>query len=397
MARKKKPMKEEDLRKLAEAVLDKGWDKISTTAVVATLGHSFYHRHCKGEENMQSLLQKIRELDPDKYGHLRYVRIHKDHFTRQPLRPGEEDIISDMILKSYEQSPWRSEGPPLDVIKSIRERLEQAGFQRSEASIRGHAQKIWEGKYRTVEGLPQYLMNPRPRAKAEEDVAENLERILGDFKKQKKDKFIDGVINSDDNDNRAREYLYLAGRGHQALVAYMMDPKNYKNILRSDFDLVAVDFTKANTPPDLFEKCKDNVELLEEICKQEGGIVSFVDSWLRCDMVFRDGDGNYHVAEIKQNAVNHNLNGRKGYPNADKVVEQIGAYTGGLQARIEWINRNRPEGKKIPEQVHGIVIAYAIDDELYDYLIDKDNLRPIKVSKRAVGSYLKGLPGKEDD
>jgi hypothetical protein len=393
MARKKQPMDDEDLKKLAEAVLEKGWNKISTTAVVAKLGPSFYQSHCKGEENMQALLQKIRGLDPDRYGHLKYVRINKENHVRQPLRPGEEDIISDMILKSYEQGPWRSEGPPLDVIKSIKERLEQAGFLRSEASIRGHAQKIWEGKYRTVEGLPQYLMSPRPKAKSEEDadITAELETKLDNFKKTKKDKSLDGIISTEENEQKKNQYLFLASRGHQALVAYMMDPKNYKKLLGSDYELVAVDFTKANTPLDIFEKCQDKAEALEKICEQEGDVVSFVDNWLRCDMIFRDGEGNYHVAEIKQNAVNHNIDGKKGYPNADKVVEQISAYIGGLMGRIEWKNRDKPAGKKIPGQVQGIVIAYVIDPDLYEFLIEKDELRPIKVSKRAVGTYIKGL------
>lgn len=397
MARKKKeipPMQEEDLRRLAELALEKYHGKISTTIIQRSgqegiLPKSFYLRYGKGPEKMEALVRTIRELDPDRYGFIRYERIHDGPASRTKLNPEEEKIIVDMIIKSSEDDRWRSDNPPLELIQSIQATLEQNNFYRSISSLTSHARNIWSKQ--KVTGLPAYARSPRPKAKPEEDVdaKEELEKKLDDFQKEKKDKTIDDMIDDDKNEQDKSHYLALASRGHQALVAYMMDPKNYKKLLGSDYELVAVDFTKANTPADLYEKCQDRAEALEKICEQEEDIVSFVDNWLRCDMIFRDGEGNYHVAEIKQNAINHN--GREGYPNADKVVEQVSAYTGGLRGRIQWMNRNRPDGKKIPEQVEGIVIAYVIDDDLHDFLMEKDELRPIKVSKRAVGSYLKGL------
>ena len=81
----------EVLERIAEEAINHGWDNIRSTLINAVAGRSFYQRFCLGRKNMEAILEQIRQLNPDRYGHLRYIPFQRKRGLIQRLRPEEEE------------------------------------------------------------------------------------------------------------------------------------------------------------------------------------------------------------------------------------------------------------------------------------------------------------------
>ena len=83
------------LRQIAEQAIQHGWDIVRTPLVRCVAGDSFYNRFAKGEQNMHALLERIRNLDPKRYGHLSYVPVRSNRGRPRRLDPAERQIIPE--------------------------------------------------------------------------------------------------------------------------------------------------------------------------------------------------------------------------------------------------------------------------------------------------------------
>ncbi|MBN2053062.1 hypothetical protein JW756_06160 [Candidatus Woesearchaeota archaeon] len=384
---------EEELRKVGDAANEKGWSIVRSTLVKAVLGERFYQRHCLGKERMIAFVKKIKFTDPTLYGHLEYTAVEKGPRDVKRLSPEEENIFTEVLCRKSEENDWGHDNPPKNVVHAIKNKLEEHGYKRRESSISYHASAIWQGYYKNFNGImPNRLLMARER-KISSQIIRRIESKAKLLEQKNKDlETILGEGNSRERSKKRKEYLTIASRGHQALIAYLMESKNYKRILveeaglGNDLKLISVDFTESNTPCDLYNKYKRKAKLLERRCKEDAEMIAFVDGWMRCDMIFKRNDA-YFVVEVKQNAVNHekDAEGKEGFPNATKAVQQLGAYIGGLRETLKLKNSELPEEQKFPEKVFGILVAYTIDPKLQEYFKKSpDLIKTITIPKEEV-------------
>lgn len=380
MARRRKKPDTEVLRKIGEEVLNRGWDVVRTSAVKAVAGKGFYSAYAKGPENMNRLVDQIRELDPEKFGHLRYVPIPRKKSAHTHLSDKEEAIIEDVLLELTDENNELPKG----AFKEVHRRLKEAGFDRSYSSTHYHARTIWDGQYPYYDGImPNRLLNPNGNG-VRKLLASRLDQV-----EEEKPGDLEKIVGTDEGKKKRTQFMKYAPRGHQALVAYMMDPENYKRLLGNNVKLESVDFNEENTDPELYRAFRERVEGLRGRLEEgEEEVTDFIDNWLRADMTFRRNSGEWMVVEVKQNAVN-----KPTFRNADKARQQIASYSAVLLDNVKMRNlkilNGQEEGELFKEDVEGALVAYTIELDLQKHLSLRPGRRAIEVPKQEVLEYIK--------
>tara|TARA_Y100000310_G_scaffold107398_1_gene105838 strand:- start:413 stop:2299 length:1887 start_codon:yes stop_codon:yes gene_type:complete len=209
------------------------------------------------------------------------------------------------------------------------------------------------------------------------------------------EKVIDGVVIPDPGAKRRRKDLEIAGKGHQRMVAFLMDPENYKRIFEPGFELLYVDFTLENNRLDkgLFESHKDLVERLE-MSDLDEEVINFIDRNAVLDLFFRRvEDGSYAFAEVKQYATNKvKENGKPGDQNEDRTRQQFYKYKGMITSNIWKINKHLPLDQRISDNILGYVAAYKIGADLQS-MVQEHGDRIAIIDEEEVTDYL-GEPSK---
>tara|TARA_Y100000310_G_scaffold222533_1_gene224253 strand:- start:2151 stop:3575 length:1425 start_codon:yes stop_codon:yes gene_type:complete len=209
------------------------------------------------------------------------------------------------------------------------------------------------------------------------DAANPLEVLLEDLPNND----LEEIVEEDENGERKKAYLDIPATGHQKLLAFLMDPDNYKVHIGPSLELVTVDFTTDNTPQDLYDLFSDRLTMLD-LRPDEEELTSFVDHWLQCDMIFRRPDGGYLIVEVKQNALDTEI-----FANATKARQQLAAYKGTMHSNV--VMRNlRGNHKPVPEHVDGVLACYTIDDELAIGL-GALGMRSVTIAKEVVDQYIR--------
>jgi hypothetical protein len=200
------------------------------------------------------------------------------------------------------------------------------------------------------------------------------------------------------------EYFKIVSRGHSELVAYLIDPDNYKsdelfgqeyNLIYYDFSMEDLDNIKkglsVSNNGDLGDKVNDLIKKLDSdeliTDKESEEAINFVNNWLRCDLIYKsEKDGGFLVTEVKQNAKNSLR-----YLNADKTRQQLAAYMAVILDNIESHNKDKDQLKLKKEKVQGVAIAYTMDDKLKDFLNSKGDRKAITVEKEKIKEYISGI------
>lgn len=395
---------EKKLRMLGERILQITQDnlkrgtspqKLSVPIIKDVCGDSFYQKYAKGFPNKQKLYQDLLALDP------RFSSIEIQHQEQlrtrlHPLEQFEIDCIETSLLDFHEQQnrPLSTRLPHNTqqyVITKLNALRQKKGLPtRTDASIRGHVISIWENKrkkYTFKRGSPTSSAGMVDQIFVEltEEIAE----------RQSPDTtLIADVLVEKDVDNRKRDhYRTYSDEGHTNLVVFLMEPDNYSEYISKDVSLFAIDFQVGEVDEVLREEYKEKMALLkarQEEFSDEADIIDFIDSWLRCDMIFRRKGGGFVVIEVKQRAVNR----PNGFKNATKACQQLAAYTAVILDNIlrhNVDNINATEYRPIKESVEGYLVAYEMDTSVENHLNRAGNKRPVKIPKQIVDTYITEL------
>ena len=344
--------------------------KISSTFVKKVVSGDFY-KFARTHDLRSQLLDELKYLDEGKYSEIRVQhQVQNKSKINRPWEGEETEALEKVLLEFLDGKDIGKNLPP-GVFDFVSERFNESGFDRTYQAVKNKIEEIWHGKKKIT------LTRGSPESNFEgltELINGNLENMVEDIE-------IEDIVDIDEDGKRREEYLENSTFGHQALVAYLINPKNYKLHLGDDLELVAVDFNKENTPAELFMDHKKQLKDLEDHLVEDE-VIDFVDSWMRCDMIFRDDEGFYTVVEVKQNAVN-----REEYANADKARQQLAAYTAVISDNIGM--RNSESGKPSPERVKGVLTAFNIEDALKDFFsISRGRRAAVEISKEDVYAYV---------
>ena len=225
-------------------------------------------------------------------------------------------------------------------------------------------------------------------------LVEQIEELVERQRKTPDTKLISNVLIEKDEDNRRRDlYRRYSDEGHTNLVIFLMEPDNYSECISKDISLFAIDFLEGEVDEVLKEKYKEKMVLLkscQEELPDETGVIDFINSWLRCDMIFRRNGGGFVIVEVKQHAIDR----PNGFQNATKACQQLSAYCAVVLDNIlrhNIYNINTTEYRPIKESVEGYLVAHEMDKSIENYLNRAGNRRPIKIPKRQVDAYIAEL------
>ncbi len=378
---------EETLRAIAEKAIEKHFDNVRTPLIRAVGGESFYNLFCKGRENMFKLLEKIRDLDSERYGHLYYEPFNKKKSDKNHhLEENERDIITETLLELDEKHPLDSGRMPTGSRLEVCKRLKSAGYNRSDDSTYYHMRAIWNGQYPCSDGHIPLRMR-----RTSKKLGITIDNKINDL--EKSEPTIISSISGDKKERKKRRFNLKRNvpLGHQKLIAYMMDPENYQVFFGEGSNLIAVDFRETDTDSKLYEAFKKKLDCIEDAVEDQE-LIEFVDGWLRCDMIFKRANGVYAIAEIKQNAID-----TKQYSNAQKALQQIGAYTGAAEEVVRLIdfnNKNNPEHQVLKNPVEGYLVAYTIQPDLLLYLTMTEARGAFVLERTKVDQYIEKAIGK---
>lgn len=386
-------------------------------------GDSFYRHYGKGPENMEKLAEQIRQLsseDPE------FNTIFYDGKKREPrgklhkLSTKEREIIEDQLLEISQQN---SGSLPKGTYTTIQKELEKAGFKLSYSQTHYHSRAIWEGRYtdyihRTPQrilhknnSLEQYINTTiKKLEKAEHANPDSaLTTLLGNIKERQKRR------------QKLQEQLPV---GHQKLIAHLTARENYEQMLGEGWELVAADLKKENTDEQVYKAAKENLETIVN-----DPTVEFANDAIRCDLIYRKkgtggnkNSGIYTTTEVKQRALDRtppeNSEHEKVYidetgketrtkienpeeetPNCEYAThsrQQLAKYCGALLDNIRWKdlqNKDNPGYQAIidPEtgsRVQGVLAAYEIQADIYDYLKNEPDRNALVFSRQTVDKYI---------
>lgn len=349
-----------------------------------TSGLGFYGRKW---ESMSQLYADLISLD-GKYKIIPLQDMRKRVYQNHGYYSSEEDEIITNAILSLNFSNLASITEHLGM--AVNEYRTTQGLEpRSTTSIQLRARRIWTGTGArlTLEGRSIHSSNFEKtsieiviqEAVKEQDLPKKHPQLLREPCEEEKEKSAD-------------IYFQFASKGHQYLVAYLLDPVNYHRIIGETAKLIDCDFSTENTSLDLFDACKEKLSQLEERTVAEAEVVQFTDRWLRCDLVYHLPTRGFIVVEVKQNAVDPD--DKSQFQNAAKAREQLAGYSAALLERIITSNINRESQSNfgpLEEQVEGYLIAYVIDENTKRHLQRRGCRRAIEVKREEVFDYVKNL------
>ncbi|MFA5019828.1 MAG: transposase [Candidatus Pacearchaeota archaeon] len=394
--RKKRNLTEEQLREIGDTAISKRFDVVRTT-LVSGLGYTTFANN----QAVEQIVEQLHEIDT-KYSHLKFAPVVIPRNGKRIFSAEEDRLLEESLLEKIDNG-YNGKGLPRGIAKEIETRLKTAGFIRSIGSIRGRIREIWSSRDGYVNGhLPSRVLHQtRIPATLEESLEQHLtdtdRRIEEEIEKIPEiKKVLKDVITPDYGAKKRMDNLRFAGKGHQQLLVYLLDPENYHRIFGPDFTLLCADFKlDENTSEEFYNKYKHLVEKLQ-MSDGDREAIHFIDNRLRLDLFFRKENGVYTVSEVKQLATNKiNTDGTPGDQNADRAGQQLSIYKAAVEFNIQKLNRSLPENQRIPKDVLGYLVAYEIDEDLQSILQNRGD-RVAVINKQNVLDYL-GKPTKTED
>jgi len=282
----KKELAEQDLRRIGDTALEEGYHAIRTT-LLKYLGEteSPKFKSYVNNEAVKQIVEDLHELDAE-YQCLGFEPVQITRSGRKIFSDEEEtifhEVLSDLIDKGYTSDNFPKGEKRKKVVGQLKEALIKAGFitKRRNDVIRNHAKEIWEDKVEPH--LPTRVVNQRKkptsgRITKYDDLEDQVQEVLVDTDKKLQrevEKFpalrevLENIVEPDpDAEKRTRDLKFMgglehAGKWHQRLMAYLIDPNNYQRIFGPEFTLLHADFTLENTQEEIYEQHKDLVERL---------------------------------------------------------------------------------------------------------------------------------------
>ena len=397
-------LSEEDLIRVGEGAISRGFDVIRSPLVRTVLGESLYRKCFYGFENQEKFIEKLRAVDSERYGHFRFSPLKSRRGALRHLDAEEVEIIKEYLSElpwNYEEYPVTKTGTlglPKGTMKDIGKRLKESGKKRTISSLVYHVQRIWNGNRYLHE--PQLIRTQNGECDLGDLVNQTLDELPYDSEADELGKTKD----NEESKEKRKKFIKEVPIGHQKLLIYMTDPENYKRLLGNDVQLVRADFRrkdcKSKENKRMYEKLHRRVASLESCAEEDEDMVNFADGWMRCDLIYRTKKGEYLVAEVKQNAVNRTvektIKGKKvikHYRNADRAIEQTLGYVGGFIGRITRHNsrhKNEPDFARVPSGVKGFVAAYQVQEDLKEDLM-YNGIRYFEILKEEVDKYIEDL------
>lgn len=395
------------LRRLGDSILEQTRknlvegvrpQKLSTTAVKAFLSDHFYRLYGLGHDNMQKLYKDLVELDA------KYRSIELQHIDEggrgapRRLQEFESDVIESALLKhlsgkSLPTSDRLPKGTVSHVTDKLNEILEGRGMPpRSLGSMIYHVDRIWRN---TRKRISQTRGSPRSSTERNTKLLDEQLNVLQDTRDAEPElrALADAIVETEDLTKKRSNFNKYAAAGHNNLVLFLMDPKNYERHIGRDLSLFFVDFPTGDVAEDLLAVFKEKIALLEaeqESFPDEADVLGFVEGWLRCDMIFRKRGGGFVVVEVKQHAIDK----PDGYKNGTKACQQLSGYAAILLDNIIRHNLDKtaqPSYEPVKESVEGYLAAYEIAPYFIDHLNRAGNRRPIVISREEVDAYIAQL------
>ena len=363
---------------------------LSSTAIRKILGrnskeYAWYGSTLKAREQ---LLNDLHDRDP-KYKTIRLQ--HQDQSKRgrpQKLQKDESELIINRLLK-LAGTAESVDQLPRGIYADVQKQLASIGQRRSEASVRYHVSKIWYNRKKPAEFLLGSPTSSDSRAK--EILDEKIEN-LRERSKESKTRHLATAIIPEDRDNRRRGiYLKYSSRGHNNLVIFLTDPKNYQKYIGAEVSLFDVDFHVDPVDEALLERFKERFARLraeQKAFPDEAEVIDFEQSWLRCDMIFRKSHGGFVVIEVKQNAIDRP---RSTFKNGTKACQQLSGYCAIILDNIirhNLDNINTENYKPIKESVDGYIAAYEISPYFQKHLSRAGGRNPVVVPRQVVEEYI---------
>ncbi len=396
----------EQLRMLGERVLQMNQEylergensqKLSVPIIKEVCGDYFYQKYAKGFSSKKKLYHDLIALDP-KFSSIELQHQEQQRTSIRNLEAFEKDIIETSLLHYTEQSGQPSpKRLPFYTSQYVQDKLnaerKKKGLPpRTLVSVQWHIHRIW-GNYRK----PDTHKRGSPISSAgitDQILVEQIEEIVERQRKTPDTKLISNVLIEKDEDNRRRDlYRRYSDEGHTNLVVFLMEPDNYSEYISKDVSLFAIDFPVGEVDEVLRGKYEEKMALLkarQEELPDEADVIDFIDSWLRCDMIFIRNGGGFVVVEVKQHAVNR----PNGFKNATKACQQLSAYCAVILDNIlrhNIDNINATEYRPIKESVEGYLVAYEMDTSVKNHLNRAGSKRPVIIPKQIVDTYITEL------
>jgi len=397
---------EDSLRRLGERILwitqdnlERGAkpQKLSVPIIKEICGVSFYHRYARGFSNKQKLHQDLLALD-SRFSGIEIQHQEQQRTSPRPLEQFEIDSIVTNLLYSLEQENRKSfRRLPHNTVQRVgselnRLRSEKGLPPRTHASIQSHINKLWMDHRKTYtfkRGSPASSVGI-----VDQILVERTEEIMERQRISPATTLIANVLVEKDVDNRKRDiYRTYSHQGHTNLVVFLMEPDNYSEYISKDVSLFAIDYPEGEVDEVLKEEYKVKMAILkarQEELSDEADVIDFIESWLRCDMIFRRRGGGFVVVEVKQRAVDR----PNGFKNATKACQQLSAYTAVILDNIlrhNIDNINATDYRPIKESVEGYLVAYEMDTSVVNHLNRAGNKRPVIIPKHIVDAYITEL------
>jgi hypothetical protein len=351
--------------------------KLSTTVIRHTLGDNFYSRYANTRTKRAALLQ---ELHAHGYTDIELSNQKQNRQSTRKLSSFEQRTIQQVVDEVRESSGEDS----LNIAECVRraherllEALPDGRTPRTPHSVRYHIEKYL--------GIEKQILLDRgsPISQGEDILRQLLEEGIDRVEQEPGAKIFDDtdlpLTDPDPGKQRRNTYLRFASFGHQALIAYLLNPDHYREIFGEKTTLVKVDFSESDTPADLYEKFANDAANTTAPPQQD--IIEFVDGWLRCDMIFYSEHTGFIVVEVKQRARN-----TEQFANATKARQQVASYTSVLRDNIQFRNIHS-QSDAIDVRVSGALCAFQIEDPLSQYLIASGS-RAVEVPREVVMEYV---------
>lgn len=365
---------EEILRINASLPPEKHPQRLSFPIIRSVGGEYFVRKHGHTITERQQMLNDLHALDPRFAGIQLQNQQQEKPYGNQPLSHLEAHLIEHTLRRYLQKQGWRGGRVPTGTYDHVYAETTSVRIQLHQylATLRSglgipEPEKPRELKERTIKSVMEHMWtllgrwkqytftegSPEPNAplSLKEQIAEEIDDLPPP----------PPFIEEDSEGKRKEFYLEYSPYGHQAIIAYLMEPGNFKKLLGEDAELISIDFNQEHTPPELFERHCDKLSTLAPTAEDEE-VAAFVDGWMRCDMIFvRRNIGEHVVIEVKQRAMNTDR-----YPNAEKARQQLAAYTATLSDNIA--RHNQLHGTTLPTNARGVLAAFEVQDDLKAHL-----------------------------
>ena len=398
---------EDDLRYIGDKLLQlnkenlgrgKRPQKFSTPAIKKFLGERFYQIHGKGFVNTKKLYEQLKSLD-SKYSSIELQhQVQPKRIHTRYLDDSEKDFIETSILKHINLKGLTNfgrlpSGTFTEIAKELNEfLLDSEKSPRTDKSVQYHIDKIWRNKKKMIKLKSGSPLSTEEKTK--QLLEEKLEEIQEDTKsKPELNELSSAVIDNEQRLLRKRRSFEYAPIGHVNMIMFLMNPDNYTRFISRDIILFDVDFPFGEVDEKLFSVYKEelaNLKLQSKKYPDDADVINFVDSWLRCDMIFRKQGGGFVVIEVKQCAIDK----PNGFKNATKACQQLSAYTAVILDNIlrhNLDNASKPNYKVVKESVEGYLVAYEMEKSIENHLNRAGNKRPVIIPKEIVNDYINKL------